>query len=91
MPLQHCLNEILRLYPIVPFNVRVSLKDTTLPHGGGADGMQPIGILKDTPIGYSTLSMQRREDLYPPQSSGFPPIDQFVPERWDDWTPKSWT
>ena len=89
--LQHILNETLRLYPIVPFNVRISLKDTTLPIGGGADGQQPIGILKGTPIGYSTLVMQRRVDLYPPLESGFPAVDKYVPERWDNWTPKSWT
>ncbi|KAF2478158.1 cytochrome P450 [Lindgomyces ingoldianus] len=89
--LTHILNETLRLYPVVPFNVRMALTDTTLPTGGGSDGRQPIGILKDTPIGYSTLVMQRREDLYPPQVSGFPPVEKFVPERWAGWTPKSWT
>lgn len=89
--LQHILNEILRLYPVVPFNVRLALTDTTLPTGGGPDGKQPIGILKDTPIGYSTLVMQRRPDLYPPPSAGFPPVTEFVPERWDNWTPKAWT
>jgi cytochrome P450 len=89
--LQHILNETLRLYPVVPYNVRISLKDTTLPTGGGPNGDQPIGILKGTPIGYSTLVMQRREDLYPPPESGFPAIDRFVPERWDNWTPRSWT
>jgi len=89
--LQHILNETLRLYPVVPYNVRVSLKDTTLPRGGGKDGLQPVGIPAGTPIGYSTLVMQRREDLYPPVSADFPPVDQFVPERWDKWTPKSWT
>lgn len=89
--LQHILNETLRLYPVVPYNVRVSLKDTTLPTGGGKDGTQPIGILAGTPIAYSTLVMQRRPDLYPSPASGFPAIDQFVPERWDAWTPRSWT
>ena len=49
------MNETLRLYPVVPFNVRLALCDTTLPHGGGPDGLSPIGVLKDTPIGYSTL------------------------------------
>jgi hypothetical protein len=69
----------------------MALKNTTLPRGGGPDGMSPIGVLKDTPIGYSTLVMQRREDLYPPTTSGFAPIDKFVPERWDHWQPKHWT
>ncbi|KAF1985825.1 cytochrome P450 alkane hydroxylase-like protein [Aulographum hederae CBS 113979] len=85
------INETLRLYPVVPFNVRPALKDTTLPHGGGPDGNQPVGIPKGTQVAYSTLGMQRRADLYPPESSGFPPVNDFVPERWDGWTPKTWT
>lgn len=89
--LQHILNETLRLYPVVPYNVRVALNDTTLPTGGGKDGQQPIGILKGTPVGYSTLVMQRRTDIYPDPSTGFPAVEKFVPERWDNWTPKSWT
>lgn len=107
--LQHTLNETLRLYPVVPYNVRVALKDTTLPRGGGPDGTEPIGIAKgeytsstidfsrdadqklDTPIGYSTFIMQRRPEIYPDASTGFPDYLEFVPERWDNWTPKSWT
>ncbi|KAH3920434.1 hypothetical protein HBI56_070000 [Parastagonospora nodorum] len=89
--LQHVLNETLRLYPVVPFNVRFALNDTTLPVGGGKDGLQPIGILKGTPIAYSTLVMQRRADIYPDPSTGFPAVEKFVPERWDNWTPKTWT
>lgn len=89
--LQHILNETLRLYPVVPYNMRIALKDTTLPTGGGKDGQQPIGILAGTPVGYSTLLMQRREDLYPPTSPTFAPPSVFSPERWDSWTPKSWT
>ena len=89
--LQHTLNEILRLYPVVPFNVRVALHDTTLPRGGGVNGDEPIGILKDTPIGYSTLILQRREDIYPPTSKDFPHYMSFAPSRWSNWTPKPWT
>ncbi|RMZ69808.1 n-alkane-inducible cytochrome P450 [Pyrenophora seminiperda CCB06] len=89
--LQHILNETLRLYPVVPYNIRVALKDTTLPTGGGPDGQQPIGILAGTPIGYSTLIMQRRADLYPTPSVDFPPPAAFAPDRWNSWTPKSWT
>ncbi|KAA6413114.1 MAG: cytochrome P450 [Lasallia pustulata] len=89
--LQHVLSETLRLYPGVPFNVRLALHDTTLPHGGGPDGLQPIGIRKNTPVGYSTLLMQRRRDLYPEPSAAFPDVAVFAPERWEHWTPKSWT
>jgi cytochrome P450 len=78
--LQHVLNETLRLYPVVPYNVRMALKDTTLPTGGGPNGDQPIGILAGTPIGYSTLVMQRRADLYPAESTGFADPTHFVPE-----------
>ncbi len=49
------------------------------------------GILKDTPVAYSPLYMQRRADLYPPPSSDFPHVLTFCPERWEKWTPKSWT
>src|SRR5687767_15262555 len=50
---------------------------------------QPIGILSGTPVAYSTLILQRREDTYPPTSPSFPPVSAFAPDRWDSWTPKS--
>ncbi|KFY87560.1 hypothetical protein V500_06893 [Pseudogymnoascus sp. VKM F-4518 (FW-2643)] len=89
--LQHTMNEVLRLYPVVPFNVRMSLKDTTLPVGGGPDGKSPIGVLKDTPIGYSTLVMQRRKDLYPINDEPNMGVEYFNPDRWFGWQPKPWT
>ncbi|KAF2088644.1 cytochrome P450 [Saccharata proteae CBS 121410] len=89
--LQHTLNETLRLYPVVPFNVRFALHDTTLPRGGGPSGNAPVGILANTPIAFSTLVMQRRTDIYPAPSPTFPPVDVFAPERWDHWTPRMWT
>ena len=36
--LQWILNETLRLHPVVPFDGRRALKDTTLPTGGGPNG-----------------------------------------------------
>lgn len=68
----------------------MSLKDTTLPRGGGPDGTLPVKLLKDTPVAYSTLVMQRREDLYPPPSATFAPVEEFSPERWFNWQPKPW-
>ena len=88
--LQNVMNETLRLYPVVPFNIRVTLHDTTLPRGGGPDGNQPLAVIKDTPIGYSTLVMQRRPDLYPPISDKFADPATFSPERWFHWQPKPW-
>lgn len=69
--------------------VRTALQDTTLPKGGGSGGQEPIGILKDTPIVYSTLYMQLREDRYPvSEDLAHPHV--FSPERWERWHPKSW-
>ena len=93
------MNETLRLYPVVPFNVRLALTDTTLPRGGGPDGLSPVGILKDTPIGYSTIIMQRRPDLTPPIPNPYPTalnnkdhisVTDFCPSRWETWQPKHW-
>ncbi|KAK0617932.1 cytochrome P450 [Bombardia bombarda] len=89
--LQNVMNETLRVYPVVPFNVRLALKDTTLPRGGGPDGTQPVVVLKDTPVGYSTLVMQRRPELYPPTSDTFTDPELFDPDRWSaQWQPKPW-
>ncbi|TLS25819.1 hypothetical protein PpBr36_07693 [Pyricularia pennisetigena] len=88
--LQNVMNETLRLYPAVPFNVRLALHDTTLPRGGGPDGTLPVPVLKNTPIGYSTLVMQRRRDLYPPASENLADPDVFSPERWFHWQPRPW-
>ncbi|KAI4236713.1 MAG: hypothetical protein L6R40_006057 [Gallowayella cf. fulva] len=80
--LKNTISEVLRLYPALPYNVRWSSRDTTLPRGGGPDGTQPIGIEKNTGIGYSTIFLHRRPDLYP--DSPDPPDPQtFCPERWE--------
>ena len=94
--LTHTLNETLRLYPAVPYNLRAALQDTTLP---GKPGEPDIVVLEGDVVVYSTLAMQRRRDLYPEvvKAAGgegmekFPDPAVFCPERWDGWTPKAWT
>ncbi|KAI2620050.1 cytochrome P450 monooxygenase CYP539B5 [Hypoxylon sp. NC1633] len=81
------LNETLRLYPSVPYNMRTALEDTTLPT---TPGNPPISVVKGDVVIYSTLAMQRRKDLYPPTSEKFEDPDIFSPSRWENWTPKPW-
>ncbi|XRM42435.1 hypothetical protein ABZX51_005651 [Aspergillus tubingensis] len=87
------LNETMRVYPVVPFNVRYALKNTTLPRGGGPDGTGPVGVRADTRVIYSTMMMQRDPAHYPSPGSNKNYFDpgKWIPERWmSDWVPKPW-
>ncbi|TDZ23240.1 Cytochrome P450 monooxygenase alt2 [Colletotrichum orbiculare MAFF 240422] len=75
--LQHVLSEALRMHSVVPFNSRRALKDTTLPTGGGPDGISPIFVPKGTEVNFSTHVLHRRKDLWGDDA------DEFVPERWE--------
>ncbi|KAF2786950.1 cytochrome P450 52A12 [Melanomma pulvis-pyrius CBS 109.77] len=75
--LQWVLNETLRLFPLVPFNSRRALVDTTLPTGGGPDGLSPVYVRKGQQVDYSVSAMQRRKDLWGPDAN------VFNPERWN--------
>ncbi|KAL1878555.1 hypothetical protein VTK73DRAFT_7820 [Phialemonium thermophilum] len=86
--LTHTLNETLRLYPAVPYNVRAALQTSTLP---GLPGQPDITVFKDDVVVYSALAMQRRKDIYPPVSEKFADPAVFNPDRWEHWTPKAWT
>ncbi|RFU27073.1 hypothetical protein B7463_g9265, partial [Scytalidium lignicola] len=90
--LQATINETLRAYPL-PYNMRVALKDTTLPRGGGPDGSLPVGIPTGTPVSFSTFNLHHNPDIYPSSSEdpNFPPMEQFDPDRWLRWHPKPWT
>ncbi|KAH6720583.1 cytochrome P450 alkane hydroxylase [Leptodontidium sp. MPI-SDFR-AT-0119] len=75
--LRHVLDEALRMYPPVPLNLRTALKDTTLPAGGGMNGLSPIFITKGTTVIYSVWVMHRRPDLWGQDAA------KFRPERWE--------
>ncbi|PSN66381.1 cytochrome P450 [Corynespora cassiicola Philippines] len=75
--LRYVLNETLRLYPQIPVNVRVAVKTTFLPSGGGPDGTSPVLMPKGTGVGYSVYHMHRRMSLYGENAN------EFCPERWE--------
>lgn len=76
--LKWVLNEVLRLYPSVPRNLRVAHKNTTLPRGGGPEKTSPIFIEKGTPIFYAVYSLHR-DELYYGEDAHI-----FRPERWEE-------
>ncbi|KAF7861911.1 hypothetical protein EAF04_007792 [Stromatinia cepivora] len=75
--LQFVNNESLRLFPVVPVNMRYANKDTTLPRGGGKDGNSPIFIPKGATIEYSVHVMHHRKDIWGLDA------EEFKPERWE--------
>jgi cytochrome P450 len=76
--LHYFMNEVLRLYPIVPGNRRIATKDTTLPRGGGPDGTEPVYVRKGQPVAYSVFVTHRRKDLWGADAG------VFNPDRWED-------
>ncbi|EAW15604.1 cytochrome P450 [Aspergillus fischeri NRRL 181] len=75
---QCCVNESLRLHPVVPRNERQAVRDTVLPLGGGSDGLSPVFVPKGTIVSYNLYAMHRRPDFYGPDA------EEFRPERWED-------
>ena len=71
------INELLRVYPPVPIDVRTSNRDTVLPN---KDGSKPYFVAAGTAVSYSLWDMHRREDLWGPTAQEFDP-DRFIDER----------
>ncbi|KAJ5113103.1 N-alkane-inducible cytochrome P450 [Penicillium angulare] len=76
--LKAVLNETLRLFPPVPINARYALKDTTLPRGGGPDGLSPMFVPKGARMFYSVWALHRLPETWGNDA------DTFRPERWLD-------
>ncbi|KAF8816540.1 cytochrome P450 [Phlegmacium glaucopus] len=72
------LNEVLRLYPPVPVNGRVTNKPVVLPAANSSS--KPIYIPAKTRCTYSVLIMHRRTDLWGPDALVFDP-DRFLDDR----------
>ncbi|KAI0368065.1 cytochrome P450 monooxygenase pc-3 [Pilatotrama ljubarskyi] len=77
--LRAVINETLRLYPIVPFNLRVAVRDTTLPNPADPTGPR-VFIPKNTGVAYSVFLMHRRKDYWGPDALSFDP-DRWLDER----------
>ncbi|KAM0146438.1 hypothetical protein ACHAQE_010734 [Botrytis cinerea] len=75
--LKWCINETMRLYPIVPTTSRVAIRDTVLPRGGGPDEKSPTMVKKGDLVQWSSYVLHRRTDIYGEDA------DQFRPERWE--------
>ncbi|KAJ8697745.1 Protein kinase alk2, variant 2 [Pleurotus ostreatus] len=67
--LRAVINEVLRLYPAVPSNVRTSRQAAVWPSKTGG---KPLYIPAGTKIPYSVFVMQRRTDLWGPDGKFSP-------------------
>lgn len=76
--LRAVINETLRLYPVVPFNIRMSNRATTWP--SKVPGEKPWYIPANTRSLYTVFMMHRRRDLWGPDALEFDP-DRFLDER----------
>ncbi|GES61706.1 cytochrome P450 [Aspergillus terreus] len=82
--LQNIIKEAMRMYHPFGFNIRCPNKDTVLPTGGGANGDQPLPILRETFIVVNIMGLHRRADIVGADT------DVFRPERWDTFKPSPW-
>ncbi|RFU80757.1 cytochrome p450 [Trichoderma arundinaceum] len=79
--LKWCVQESLRLHPVIPTNAREASKDTVLPYGGGEDGNSPLLIKKGNLVMYNIYAMHRDARVFGPDP------EEFVPERWNGLRP----
>ena len=75
--LQSCINESLRLSPVIPLNTRYSKKDTTLPRGGGSDGTSFVFVPNGLQVFYPLFDLHHRADIWGTD------VDDFKPDCWN--------
>ncbi|KAF8663703.1 hypothetical protein AX16_000878 [Volvariella volvacea WC 439] len=76
--LRAVINETLRLYPTVPFNLRESVEEILFPSPDPI--LPPIYVPPKTRITYCVFMMHRDKNLWGPDAEEFDP-DRFLDER----------
>ncbi|KAI0082443.1 cytochrome P450 monooxygenase pc-2 [Panus rudis PR-1116 ss-1] len=74
--LRAVINETLRLFPAVPWDIRFPVKDTILPNPD--PNGKPFFVPAHVGVSYSVWLMHRRKDLWGPDA------EEFDPDRWLD-------
>jgi cytochrome P450 len=74
----YVLNETMRVCSIVPINLRVAIRDTVLPRGGGPNEDQPIYVPKGASVIFASYYAHRDKPVWGEDAT------EFWPERWED-------
>ncbi|KAL9024620.1 MAG: hypothetical protein Q9196_006386, partial [Gyalolechia fulgens] len=82
--LNHVINEVLRMYPIVPLFGRMANKDTSLPVRAGPGRTSRVFVPEGSLAMINTYSLHRRPDIWGSD------CNEFKPERWESKKPKHW-